>query len=194
MLKQDEDIDIHSKWLIITNCFTHYFLQQVKEPSMSIPIPSQAATTTASQMSGGTNAVPSTAAQEHGVGSTTTTAIPNSQSVSKAEPVDTTTSAQLQEIELQIQSINSKLKSLRTEREKLESGGTEEQHKQAMNILEQEQTLERQHKEALFRQKQITNKQTNTETKQKLGEPTTLQSQQSHKCYKLALRLRYVYQ
>lgn len=162
---------------------------------MSISVLPPPTITIASQTSGGTT-LSSISVQEHGASSTTiTTTTTNFQSVSKAEPVDTTTAAQLEEIELQIQSINSKLKSLRTEREKLESGGTEEQHKQAMNILEQEQTLERQHKEALFRQKQITNKQTNTgvvETKQKLGEPTASQSQQTHKCLKLALRLRYI--
>ena len=163
--------------------------------SVTISVPSTSSTTTgaptASQASGGNNVLPSTAAQEHVTSSTGTL---SSQPVSKAKPVDPTTAAQLQEIEQQIQNISAKLKSLRTERERLESEGTEEQHKKAMSILEQEQTLERQHKEALFQQKQILNKQTNVaavDPKQRSGEPTALQPQSSHTCYKLALRLRY---
>ena len=162
---------------------------------MTIPVPSTSSTTTgaptASQASGGNNVLPSTAAQEH---VTSFTGTVSSQPVSKAKPVDPTTAAQLQKIKQQIQNISAKLKSLRTERERLESEGTEEQHKKAMSILEQEQTLERQHKEALFQQKQILNKQTNVaavDPKQRVGEPTALQPQSSHTCYKLALRLRY---
>ena len=102
--------------------------------------------------------MPSTAAPKHVTSSTGTV---SSQPVSKAKPVDPTTAAQLQKIKQQIQNISAKLKSLRTERERLESEGTEEQHKKAMSILEQEQMLERQHKEALFQQKQILNKQKN---------------------------------
>ena len=157
---------------------------------MTIPVPTTTTTTTtaaptASQASGGTNVSPSTIAKEHVT--TSSTAIPASQSVSKVEPADQA----LQEIELQIQNISTKLKSLRTEREKLESEGTEEHHKKAMSILEEEQTLERQHKEALFKQKQILSKQTNigvADGKQKSG---ILQSQ-ANRNLKLALRLRYV--
>lgn len=161
---------------------------------MTIPIPSVPTSTngapTASQASGGNNVLPSTAAQEH---ITSSTATSSAQPIPKVEPVDPTTSAQLQESELQIQNLNTKLKSLRIEREKLETGGTEEHHKKAMNILEQEQTLERQLKEAMFRKKQILSKQTNTgvaDSKQKSDEPTVLQHQTSRNCYKLALRLR----
>ena len=155
---------------------------------MTIPIPSIPTTTTtaaptASQVSGGNNVLPSTIAQEHITTSSTT--ISSSQSVPKVEPADTT----LQDVELQIQSISARLKSLKTEREKLESEGTEEQHKKAMSILEQEQILERQHKEALFKQKQILNKQGVGNAKQKLGEPAALQSQ-PNRDFKLALRLR----
>lgn len=160
---------------------------------MTIPIPPVTVTTTtitASQAPGGTNIpLSSTTSQGEGISSTS---IASSQPVSKVESQSTNTAAQLQEIELQIQNISARLKSLRTEREKLESEGTEEKHKEAMTILEQEQILEREHKEALFRQKQISSKQTNTgvvDAKQKLE--TASQSQPSHKCYKLALRLRY---
>ena len=161
---------------------------------MTFPIPSIPTTTaqTASQPLEGTNTVPSTVAQTHTTTTTsTTTTIPSSQSLSKASSVDTSTStAQLQG---HIQELSAKLKSLRTERERLESGDTEEQHMRAMGILEQEQTLERKLKEASFRQKQISSKQTNTgtaESKQKPNEQAILQNRPSNKCYKLALRLR----
>ena len=159
--------------------------------TITVPTTSTSGAPTASQASGGNNVLPSTAAQEHVTSSTTTS---SSQSVSKVECAEPTASAQLQESELQIQNINTKLKSLKIEREKLESGGTEEDHKMAINILEQEQTLERQLKEALFRQKQIVSKQTNTglvDTKQKSDESPLLQRHTSQNCYKLALRLRY---
>ena len=160
----------------------------MKESAVTISVPSVPTTTTtaaptASQASGGNNVSPSTAAQEHVTTSSTT--ISSSQSVPKVEPADPI----LQDIELQIQSISTKLKSLKTEREKLESEGTEEQHKKAMSILEQEQILERQHKEALFKQKQILSKQGVGDAKQKLDEPTALQNQPNRN-FKLALRLR----
>ena len=160
----------------------------MKEPTVTISIPSiPTATTTVaptvSQASGVNNVLPSTTSQEHVTTSSTT--VSSSQSAPKVEPADPT----LQDIELQIQNINTKLKSLKTEREKLESEGTEEQHKKAMDILEKEQILERQHKEALFKQKQILNKQGVVDAKQKLGEPPPLQSQPNRN-FKLALRLR----
>lgn len=161
---------------------------------MTLPIPSLAPTTaqSASQASEGTNILPSTVALGHDTTSSTTGS-PKSTSKALSNNDSATAATQLQEIEQNIQELNTKLKLLRTKREELESGSTEEQHKEAMSILEQEQILERKIKELMFRQKQITSKQTNPGlTKQQSVESAILQNQPANKCFKLALRLRYV--